>query len=313
MLKSQGIRRAVPVAPPFLSGLQLYLDSFDSTTITKAYQNLAATGSGTSGSTVITAASTEANLVQAGMKIRIGGTDIYTVASVSTVTINTVETLTANYVAQPMALDRVSQWNDKSGRGNHFTQGTALTQPVYNPARLNSNAVVTFDSNNHMLRTLASDITGTRMTVFCVCKRTSVSVNTSALIGLANGQTNDYDNVGSSVFFDETDGTTLTTDNNSAFRSTATHPGNGVAYIAATRFDGTNNTMYLNNVAKTPVACANTLAFHTLYLGTRYAAGVTAGYLGDISLILLYNRSLTSTEIIQVNKWIAQRTAIIIS
>src|SRR5882757_11063268 len=94
---------------PALTGMNLWLDGNDTSTITKAYQNITPTGSGTSGTHTITASATMANLALIGNKFRIGGIDIYTISAISTVTITIVETLTATYAAgSALALDKES-------------------------------------------------------------------------------------------------------------------------------------------------------------------------------------------------------------
>lgn len=123
----------------------VWYDCSDVSTITKAYQNITPTGAGISGSTTITASASVTNIVPVGSKLRIDGTDIYTVSNVSTTTITTVETLTATYNAgSALALDKVSQINDKSGRGYHATQATIALQPVYVPNVQNGKSVVDF-------------------------------------------------------------------------------------------------------------------------------------------------------------------------
>lgn len=142
-----------PYIPPLTPGNVLWHDGADSSaaSMTLSYVNLVATGSGTSGTTVITASADMTSKVQAGFKIRIAGTDIYTVASVSTTTINTVETLSTNYTAgSALALNRCSQWWDKSGLGNHSTQSTALARPVLNPAKQNGSSALGWDGASFM-------------------------------------------------------------------------------------------------------------------------------------------------------------------
>lgn len=293
---------------PFLSGLQLFLDSFDSTTITKSYQNLVATGTGTSGATIITASGVVTNLIQAGMKLRIGGTDIYTVASVSTPTINTVETLSTNYVAQAMALDRISQWNDKSGLGNNATQATALKQPVYNPARLNSQAVITYDNASTLvLPSALYTIPNGDSTLFLVGNQTTLSA-ADYFIGMTEAGGGRYylrtDTTDGSIFF-----LNRTSDANAV---TITGVTNANYNIYCCLRSGTTQSIQVNN--GTPVTNTSALSENGIdaaYLGSKADAG---NYLvGNMPLILLYNRVLSNSEIINVNKWIAQRTAITIS
>lgn len=114
--------------------LARWYDSAASSTITKAYQDIAPTGSGSITTNTITASSSVATIVPIGSVIRIGGTDTYTVSNVVTTTITTVEPLSATYSAgSALALDKVSQWDDKTRQFVNAVQGTASLQPVYIP------------------------------------------------------------------------------------------------------------------------------------------------------------------------------------
>lgn len=132
-------------SPRQLNGICLWLDASDSASITKAYANLAQTATGTISTNTITASATVVNQLDVGTKVRLSGTDVYTVSAVSTVTITTVETLTNNYIAAVMAAEGVSQWNDKSGAANHATQATASIQPGYKYANRNGRDTIWFN------------------------------------------------------------------------------------------------------------------------------------------------------------------------
>lgn len=132
-------------ASMIVPNLQAWYDCSNLSTITKAYQNVSQTGSGSSGTTTITASSSVINIVPIGSKLRIGTTDIYTVAAVSGSTIITIETLSSNYSSgTALALDKVSQINDLSGKGFNATQGTAANQPVYVPNNQNGKSIIDF-------------------------------------------------------------------------------------------------------------------------------------------------------------------------
>lgn len=291
---------------PFLAGLQLFLDASDSTTITKTYQNLAATGSGTSGSNTITAASTEDSLVQAGEKLRIGGTDIYTVASVSTVTITTVETLTSTYIAAAMALDRVSQWNDKSGKGNNVTQGTAASQPVYNPAQLNGKAVLSFDGNNTLVIPSALwTLTSGPSTTFIVTKRNTEGGTTRGVLALRIS--------GTAYFLVAHDGTAGRIDFRNAASTIINVDGNTNTNfnIVTARRSGATQGLSINNGAETTNASATDSS--SIDAGVVGSGSSGTACIGQIAEIIIYNRSLSASEIVQVNKYLSQKWGITIS
>jgi hypothetical protein len=81
----------------------------------------------------------------------------------------------------------VSQWNDKSGSGLHFTQGTVANQPNRNGSK-NGKATLVFDGVDDSL-TRASPISTLtdNFTMFAVYKRTGGDANGSTMF--ANGST----------------------------------------------------------------------------------------------------------------------------
>ncbi len=294
------------------SGLVGYYDSSDSATITKTYQNLVATGTGTSGTTVITASGVVTNLIQPGMKLRIGGTDIYTVASVATPVINTVETLSAPYVAQALAVDRVSQWNDKSGFGNNATQGTALTQFIYNPARLNGQAVLTGDGASYMFANgIASIMSGSDKpaTVFSVTSTGVVTSNVMYAWGISVGALGamqlKYQNPSSFAVLKRDDASLLknTTLGTSVLNTPAIF---SMVNSGITANVYRNNTLIIPN-ADIDVATTTTDRF---VIGASFGGSAGQPLIGDIAKLLVYNREFSAGEIQRNNKFLSQNTSI---
>lgn len=80
----------------------------------------------------------------------------------------------------------VSQWDDKSGNGYAFTQGTASEQPTTG-ATQNARNVLTFDGSGNLAASTASDWNflsdGTQYTIFVVAKP-GVVADPNALYGL---------------------------------------------------------------------------------------------------------------------------------
>jgi hypothetical protein len=297
--------------PPRAGDLKLWLDASDASTITKAYQNQAATASGTSGTTTITASATQANLIQVGERIRIGGIDIYTVASVSTVTITTVETLTATYGAgSALALERVSQWNDKSSNGYNVTQATALKQPVYNPNQQNSKAVLTFDgASSFAVPAGVFTIPNGDNTAFFVSKRNSETGAQEILAGMREAGSVRYQlrytsGAGSIAFWNSNaaPGTEVSKSGNT----------NTNMNINIARRSSTTLAAAVNNGPETTNTNANSESgVDSAFIGTTSDA---SGWLiGSIAEIIIYHRSLTTFEISQVNRYLSQKWGVTIS
>lgn len=289
------------------SHLALWLDSSDTTTITKTYQNLAATGSGVSTTKIITASTDQTNLIQPGEKLRIGGTDIYTVASIATTTITTVEVLINNYVAQPMALDRISQWNDKSGNGYNATQGTASKQPVYNAGQLNGKSVLDFNgSNTLVLPSGVYSIPNGANTSFFVAKRNSESGFPARIVAIDQSTNFKY-----LLTYGATSGDALFGNTNTA--SFATLPGNiNTNYqIITGKYDGGTG-LYVQSNNGTPATNLLGMAVNTAdnsYIGS--AGDINRYLLGSIAEIRIYNCALSAGEILYVNTLLKSKYGIL--
>jgi hypothetical protein len=73
----------------------------------------------------------------------------------------------------------VSQWDDKSGNGYHFTQATASAQPALSTAALNGLDVITFDGINDFLRNTSSSL-AQPINIFVVAQTNVISGTTGS-------------------------------------------------------------------------------------------------------------------------------------
>lgn len=282
-------------APLFYSGLTLWHDMSDVTAMTKAYQNITATGTGVSTTNTITASVDVTSVVKPGMIIRIGGTDIYTVSTVSTTTITTTGALTATYLAgSALALQSISQINDKSGNLFHSTQATASKQPVYNPAKQNSLGVAEFNGANTMVMNSGIGVIPRGAhTIFCVTKR-DADINSIELIynmgtgGTISRNAMFFANIGQAIYRSDAGASSnitlasLTTNAYHLYRGT--YDG-----AVALTFDADNNATSGSN--SSGVVSSDSTSF---FLGSR---SDTQFYLvGSICELIMFNRLLTSTE-----------------
>jgi hypothetical protein len=292
-------------------GLTAWIDYSDVNTITKAYGNISQTGSGTSGTTTITASSTVANIVQIGMKIRIGGTDIYTVSNVVTTTITTVETLSATYTAgSALALDQISQVNDKSGLGNNYTQSTNSKKPVYTPSILNSKPVAIFNGANVMAAPSGLfSLPNGGNTSFVVSKRNTETgaqqyITTLTAGGVARRHFRYAGTAGSIAFWNS----------NAAPGTEIAKTGNTNTNFNIIRGlrNGTTLTVAVNNGS----AVSNTNGASASDVDGGYIGSLTdasSWLIGAVAEEIDYNRVLTAAEIIQVNRYLSAKYAITIS
>lgn len=289
------------------ANLSLWISGSDLGQITKAYQTITPTGSGTSGTTTITASATMATLGFVGQKLRIAGTDIYTLSLISTTTLTTVETLSATYNAgSALANDKISQILDKSSNSNTATQATADSQPTYIPNKKNGKSLMGFDSNNDGLSIASSSSVdnifaagGTMIFVFNprgsgaagsgrIFEKTNIRLLMNGATGLNFTQ-----------ITSGTAGTWVTSGSQIAVNN---------YYILVMTYDAssvaTAPKLYLNSntaagltVSSAPTGTATSDASAALYIGNR--STLDRGFDGFIAEALAYKRVLTAAEIAQ--------------
>jgi hypothetical protein len=104
--------------------------NYNSISSNMAYQNLGVTGSGTSGTSTITASGGITLIMFVGQTFRIGS-DEYIVSGLSGTTITTTTNLTTTYTNATIQTLKVSQINDSSGNAANVFNSTSGAQPSY--------------------------------------------------------------------------------------------------------------------------------------------------------------------------------------
>ena len=196
----------------------------------------------------------------------------------------------------------VATWNDKSGNGNNMSGGVS---PIYASSGINSLSAISFTGSQYYRAAMNTPLmTQTALTFFVAELNTLTVTGTASVEGIASGANNDNNNTTMMV-----GGLQLGGGNIECYRfgslSTATLPANGNGYVFAGLFDGTNNTVYMNGTASSPVASSGTMNFQTCNIGTRWLGGTPAfqykGYMGEV---ILYPTNLSSTQMTIVNNYL---------
>ena len=202
----------------------------------------------------------------------------------------------------------VSQWNDKSGQGNHATQGTGSAQPTYAPNTLNGKAVLTFDGGDFLdIPSGLYTIPNGDNTVFVVSKRntetgsqeqllTFVQTGVAARLGIQYPAT-----AGRVSYFNQFNGGTAPENTGNT----------NTNYQILTGFrSGTTQSISVNgNTAVSNADATSSALTDVIYLGS--SQGIL--YLtGGIAEVLIYARALSAAEIIMVNTYLSRKWAITI-
>lgn len=294
------------------------------------YQNNTLTGSGSSGTTTITASADASNLMFIGQKFRIGANDVYTIANISTTTITTVETLTANYTTQILYNLKDSQISDSSGNFNNATNATASSQPTYVQTGIGSQPALGFDSIDDYISSPASssinDIFASGGTIALVFKNRSLALNlrrlldkdsgaatTGFIIALLDAFSSPATSLRFSAPFTGTLGIWASPDNSTPINT------NLIVFITYNSSSAANvPTIYINSATastlttlSSPTGSSVSDAANALFIGNRSLLDRTLN--GYISEVIAWKRVLSSTEINMLMKNLGKKYGVAIS
>lgn len=191
----------------------------------------------------------------------------------------------------------ISQWNDKSGYSNNVT-ATGSNSPQLKYGGLNGRTAVSITANRYMQPasyTYASRV----LTVFAVAKlHEYLPANGSGRLVTMNQIPGvDYDAPGGVAIYN-TGLTGISAYRNGAL-STVSFTRDSV-YILCSQFTGTNHTMYRNGSAGSTVASSTQFYARPTFLG--YDGG--GSFYGECSEIIMYQRSLTTQERLDVETYL---------
>lgn len=191
----------------------------------------------------------------------------------------------------------------------------STNNPKYIANCINSLPCVRFDGSNDYLINNSADISGTELTIFIVAKRIAFSIYTTTLSVSAAAVSNDFTSTSSMIVFNEGgNGTYIQTYRNGGLSGIMTHPGNGVAYVAETVFNGATNTFYLNGTAQSSVASTASFAASRFLVGSRWEASLYQWpYNGNIAEIIVFSRGLKTEERDAVESYLGKKWGITVS
>jgi len=203
----------------------------------------------------------------------------------------------------------VSQWNDKSGNGNHLTQATAGKKPTYSATGLGgAQPSVSFDGGD-VLATAGTVAMGvSSFTALAVCRISASGGASSRVVGFTSGAGNDYDNAASAVLIMR-QSAAQTVEGYRTLERGIRAITYDVTFRAASVWDNVNNTMYVNGVAGTPVAAVLGAlgATGTLRLGSSPAELAGDTLIGHLCEIGIVNIAASPTQVAAADAMLAAK------
>lgn len=199
--------------------------------------------------------------------------------------------------------DNVTQWNDQSGNGNHLSTSGG-SKPVYNTNQLNGlPAITAIPAGTNFFRSSVVTLGGTTASVFMVAKVT-VDIGNGRLFSINAAAGLDTD---ANAFTVVEETLILFGTYNNGFVGTVA-PVSGSWNEIGSIFDGVNNTMYLNNVAGTPVGSTPTFAA-SVQLGVfgKSDGGTGEGPEGQIAEVVYTSSPLGESDRSSLNTYFLGR------
>jgi hypothetical protein len=197
----------------------------------------------------------------------------------------------------------VSTWADKSGGGNNANQATGTKQPTTNSTTQNGKNVLAFDGTSDYMVSNCG-VSSNALTMFVVANKTAAGGggNTySRVVSFANsGNANDY-GYNSSILFAYSQGLNAGFNPSAYAYSNSTTSGLQNQYNQANssgmRVNGTAVSIYNNALSNTSTYGSISLSSDRVGLGNSFS-GLADAYLnGWIAEVLVYNVSLTDTQV----------------
>ena len=204
----------------------------------------------------------------------------------------------------------VSAWADQSGNGASFVQGTGGNQPTFVPVSIGGRPAITFDGVTDNLAAAVTGI-GTSVSVLIVMQRVAASANGNGWLSLNDGVTNDGLQAGAFTVFENSSGGVINVFRNSVAGPTFTHPGNGVPFTMAIRYDGTNSMASLKGIDGSSAASAGSFSTATtLVIGGRGNPATLSCANVTISEVVFLKRSPSDSEVRAWNSYVRTRYGI---
>lgn len=191
--------------------------------------------------------------------------------------------------------DTVQQWNDFSGNGNNQSQATSGNRPAFTTSGINSAQSVVFNIASQTTLSGAANMGGTtQFAAFAVATLTAVGSGDGRVVTfIATGDGVDYASTTSNLLLASQQPNRQSA-NTSNFSTINTDDSGSAAKAYSVVYDGTNRTLYRNNVSAVSSTLAPTLGTTgSIYLGSRGGADF---YQGSIAEVCVYNGPVTSTD-----------------
>lgn len=206
----------------------------------------------------------------------------------------------------------VARWEDKSGNGRHWTQGTSGNRPARKTAVRNSLDVLRFDGSNDLMQAngwQADDVvSASAFTCFAVAVATSVTTDSG--LGFSNQMITGDEAAWLSLFFFRSSGLVGVFATDSDFRSVTSSYSAGDWKAFSSWWSSSNEQLSLTVNGGTASTAALASLFGTANGMNLGAGGSNTRLNGDIAELIFYNVALSATDREAVESYLIDKWAI---
>lgn len=214
--------------------------------------------------------------------------------------------------------DTIDKWNDISGNNNDalFAFGT---RPTLQTNQINGLPAVRFSTNGNLLSSLASNLTGSGLTVMAVMKPRSSSASDARFVSIMNSTQNADNNTtdGASILQRSGSGTTMMQRYNSINGETLSNAIDGAWGLHSSRIGTSKVERLLKN--STPDNYSELIGavnynVNQIYIGGTRSVASGANYADmDLAELVVYNKDLSCSQVQLIEYYFAQKYSITIA
>ena len=192
-------------------------------------------------------------------------------------------------------IDTVAQWQDGSGNNRHVSQPVKTNQPLLENNTINRLKGLYFQGGEQALVGNWNH-NQDKLCVFIVAKKRDFSFTYAGYFSVFGSHYQDYDNSDSGAILLNLYGGLI-----GGYRgnqaSCLNHPPLNIPFLAASRWDGINHALQINNDLGDPVVSNSNFNFTNFTIGSRYENGITKTSVdAEIAEVIAYGDSLSNAN-----------------
>lgn len=206
--------------------------------------------------------------------------------------------------------DKVSQWDDLSGNGNHATQNTATLQPTYAIQQINGKPAISYNGSTQRLLVNSLLSGGQARTIFIVARSDETTIH-NALFNFSQTHTGDGTHFAVIAYWHTHTACAVFLGGNKRFDESLSGGDSGIITSMLPQNGTINDTRMFKDGHELDSIGSNksTTAVNTQASGCfiGYGPFTNANLNGGIGEILVFDRELDSSELLSIHQYLSDK------